>query len=72
MTAPVIVTVPFVPPVKVRACALVTVLERVIFAPVAALIVVSTATVVPSVTAPVIEIAPPLVFTKPPKLIAPV
>lgn len=71
-TAPLIVTAPLVPPVKVRVCAPLTVLEKEILAPPALPppFVVSATKLVPKETGPVIEMLPALVVKLPFKLIA--
>lgn len=70
-TAPVSVTVPVVPPVRVKLCAPLIVLEKLMLAPVTVppAFVVSAATVPVNATAPVIPIVPPDVVRLPPKLI---
>ena len=60
-TAPVIVTVPPVPPIKVRFFAPLIVLEAEMFAPAAAPLVVLAVTSLAKVTGPVQLMAPPLV-----------
>jgi len=72
-TAPVIVTVPPLPPVNVKACMPLIVLEKEIFAPddVPPLFVVSTVIDIGGITTgPVIVTIPPLVVKLPFKLIA--
>lgn len=73
-TAPVIVTVPPVPPANVKTWVPLTVLEIEMFAPaaVAPPFVVSAATSSVKVTGPVQPIAPPLVVRLPAKLMMPV
>lgn len=70
--APVIVTVPPVPPFRVRFCVPLIVLETEMFAPAAAPLVVFAITSLAKVTGPVQLMAPPLVVRLPFKLIPPV
>lgn len=71
-TIPVIATMPEVPPVNTKGCALLMVPENVIFAPAAEppLFVVSTVMGAPRAAGPLIETAPPLVVRLPPRLTA--
>lgn len=69
-TAPDNVTVPPDPPFKIRGEPPLTVLEKVIFAPAGAPLVVSAVTAAAKETGPFIDRTEPLVVTLPPKLIS--
>ena len=71
-TAPVIVTVPLLPPVNTKAKVPLIVLEKLMFAPAAVPppFVESALIAAVNVTGPVIPTLPPLVVTLPPRLIS--